>query len=247
MTVEESTQFNAPHNNDKNRSYKRAVTTLTTIGSEVFGIEISYEQKEFWQAMFTGMHYLDDILDSQERAEVRLSEFDHGIRFLVSGDQHHSLNSDLIDVLQSLREIILATDETQLPMFAREAHNIALLGERLRCAKDAHSLGIITLAEGRVTSRLLAIPEVGPDQEKIAEFNKLFSLIGAYGNVVDALFDLRHDAAEDRLLLSPSLGNHIRLARVALPGVVSIGRSINGPALIKLSASTIGAFANRRK
>jgi hypothetical protein len=247
MTIEKTPGFSATHSSDKSRSYSRAVDVLSAVGEDIFNLEITAGQQEQWAAMFDGMHYLDDILDSQEPAEIRLAQYDRGIQLIVTGELHGYLDSEAEEALIRLRNSIVTTDAGRLPGLSREAHSIALLGERLRQATDARMLGIIALAEGRVTSRLITVPETGPNHERIAEFNSFLEIIASYSNVVDALFDLKHDAAEDRLILTPSFKNHLELLKISLPGIKSIIQTMDANSLFKLSRLTLGSFGNRQK
>jgi len=108
-----------------------AAKSLTDLSQELFGVEVAPEQRTLWDAMFPAMFYLDNLLDQDDTAEKRLATFQRSIDFLITGETNDLAVSG-VEALIPLRAAVQAINPSKLPEMARQAHTIALLGERAR-------------------------------------------------------------------------------------------------------------------
>jgi hypothetical protein len=212
----------------RQHQYSRTVSVIDSIAKKQFGIENSEKQLDYWNAVFDVMTYLDDVLDQDAPRAERFAAYHDALQFIETGIEESPLDDPAATQnLLDLRAAILALGATRMPQVMRDAHSIALLGERLREAKDVRALGLIALAEGRVTSRLVSITESSHQSGDIAGFNEFLKLLGAYGNATDTLVDLRSDAKKGLTQISASPEDYLTLSKMLFPGIVRSVRQLN--------------------
>ncbi|MEO6109890.1 MAG: hypothetical protein ABIP50_02690 [Candidatus Saccharimonadales bacterium] len=227
--------------------YRIGDNMLHTIASRLFNLEISEQQRQQWQTVFSVMFNLDMILDSEESPETRLKAYDKAINFMVTGEADSSIDPNVITSLVELRQVMIHDGRDKLEEFATHAHTIALLGERSRQASNIESLGLVALAEGRVTSRFVTIPPEHAADQDVTEFNDYLTLLTTYANSMDTLFDMKSDAANGLVEFNPSIRDHWKLIKMQLPSIITLMKRLDVSTFLKLSHITLQTFADRKK
>jgi len=227
-------------------NYTMAAKSLTDLSQELFGVEVAPEQRTLWDAMFPAMFYLDNLLDQDDTAEKRLATFQRSIDFLITGETNDLAVSG-VEALIPLRAAVQAINPSKLPEMARQAHTIALLGERARQAKNVRTLGIISLAEGRATSRLVTPIAPSPNGDDQTEFNQYLELLSTHANALDTVFDIKQDAANGLLNFQPTIKDQVELFAMLTPGIATLLKRLDFSMFVKISKPAIKTFINRKK
>jgi len=214
-----STKYNPNGGTKRQVAYSKAGEMVTMVGEHSFGVEVSEPQVAYWDAIFNSVVYLDDILDGPASQRERLDEFQRAIDVITTGELDPTLDENGQKLLINIRETALALNPSKLPDIAKHAHTIALLGERARVTTDVHALGVLALAEGRETSRLVLVDQSATTTDP-TKFNDYLQFGSAYANLLDSLIDLNKDYRGGLIALHATRGDRIELLKMFLPGGV---------------------------
>lgn len=224
--------------------YSRGGRMVAMVGEKSFGLEVSDHQTEYWDALFTSIPYLDDILDGEASQNERLEEFQRALDVITTGVPDLALNEDGQHLLFGVREAGLKLEPSTLAEFAKQAHTIALLGERARTTTNTHSLGVIALAEGRVTGRMISVGKNATATDP-AKFNDYLQQGGAYANLLDSLIDLNKDYSEGLLAFQATRTDRIELLKMFLPGGLDSVRKLKPALALYFAAKAAQAIVTK--
>jgi hypothetical protein len=195
-------------------TYSRGAEIFAT-AADKFGLYVSDDQSNEWQAMLAACRNLDDILDGQAPQVEREESYDAEVArlFMAPLDNADAQYNGLTSNMQALARDWSAEKTTRVIDATMAIKEIALTR---RMAFHPHALGRLALFEGVQTARLFEIENQTGTEDR---FNQWLQVLMQVGIVVDSAVDLAQDFGNRLTRVEPTKANQLRILRFAVPRI----------------------------
>ena len=188
---------------DGEHTYSRGAQLLS-LAANGFGVEVSSDQFDEWQAMFGSIYKLDSILDSDLGAIDRENRYDILVSDLIDSSAEGEACLPGCQLCR-LKNQISSWGVPRVDELGKNLEEIKKLTLMRRETSNAVTLGKLVLLEGALAADLLAIPAE-------PKFNNWLRLLGASGTIIDTVVDLEEDYDRKLTRVTPGITNKLKLA-----------------------------------